>query len=139
MRSIEEERAQRAEWLAGLGEGSQVAIEGRGVVTNWVYSAPRVLTVVRTTKTQLIVNGSGYERRFRRDDGREVGGRDSIVPYTEAIAREIAEANARVRFSRLAAKEGKDLSARHIAAMLEAYDRVQAELAQVEKQSEDAV
>lgn len=131
MRSIEEERAQRAEWLAGLGEGSQVAIKGRGIVNcTWSYSAPRVLTVVRTTKTQLIVNGSGYERRFRRDDGREVGGRDRIVPYTEAIAREIVEANDRSRFSRLAAKEGKDLSARHIAAMLEAYDRVQAELAQ---------
>lgn len=130
MRSIEEERAQRAEWLAGLGEGSQVAIEGRGVVTNWVYSAPRELTVVRTTKTQLIASGGGREQRFRRDDGREVGGRDRIVPYTEAIAREIVEANDRSRFSRLAAKEGKDLSARHIAAMLEAYDRVQAELAQ---------
>lgn len=131
MSSIEEERAQRAEWLAGLGEGSRVAIKGRGNVScTWTYSAPRVLTVVRTTKTQLIVNGSGYERRFRRDDGREVGGRDSIVPYTEAIAREIVEANDRSRFSHLVSKDGKDLSARHIAAMLEAYDRVQAELVQ---------
>lgn len=131
MRSIEEERAQRAqraEWLAGLGEGSRVAIENWRV--GWAKSAPRAAEVVRTTKTQLIVNGRGYEERFRKEDGMEVGGCDRIVPYTEAIAREIVEANARVRFSRLAAKEGKDLSARHIAAMLEAYDRVQAELVQ---------
>lgn len=53
-------------WLAGLGEGQQAAILSPG----W-EAAVRVVTVERLTATQIVLVGD--ERRFRRDDGRQVG------------------------------------------------------------------
>lgn len=53
-------------WLAGLAPGQQGAILSPG----W-EAAVQLVTVERLTAAQIVLVGDG--RRFRRDDGRQVG------------------------------------------------------------------
>lgn len=68
-RQRETERRQAAkefgEWLGGLKVGDEVALVGSGV-----YGKTTIVTIDRTTPTQIIIGNS----IFRRNDGRRRGG-----------------------------------------------------------------
>lgn len=69
------------EWLQSLKRGDEVAL----------VHHKHLVKVERSTPTQVVVLLRGKELRYRRKDGRAVGGRwsDSILPATSEIRREI--------------------------------------------------
>lgn len=70
-----------AQWLASLQKGDEVAL----------VDYQRLASVARATPTQIVVLLNGRELRYRRRDGRCVGGRhsDRIVQVTGAIRQEV--------------------------------------------------
>lgn len=76
------EETKHLEWLRGLKEGDQAALNASR------YHAPEILTIGRVTPTQLVVSpGSARERRFDRKTGRERGSSSysQLRPVTPAI------------------------------------------------------
>jgi hypothetical protein len=73
-----------AKWLAEVQPGDEAAIPQH-------WGIPNIYTVTRVTEASVFIGS----RRFRRDDGREVGssssiyGRPRIVPVTDEIREEI--------------------------------------------------
>ncbi len=72
-----DKKAKQFAWQKGVGSG---------------HHAPEVVEVVRWTPTQVVVKPKhGMDKRFRIEDGGEVGGRygSRLVPLTKAIMEEI--------------------------------------------------
>ena len=73
------------EWLETIGVGSEVVVSGGGHMNK-----PSVAKVQRLTKTQIILDGSST--KYRRSDGRQIGGHPWYTRYLrEADAEKIAE------------------------------------------------
>lgn len=123
-----DERGAYIEWLKGLKKGDEVATPSSGSRNGITYQAPKVMRIDRITATQVIVGEKTRgERRYRLADGGMVGGsrfNDKIVPVTPKLKGEVVVAENSRRFSELSPKTLTDAQ---IAAMLEAYDRVNAE------------
>lgn len=86
-------------WLETIKPGDEVAYDkGRGCYRNWWV----ILTVERTTKTQIIMRG-GY--KFRKSDGREVGSDswNNIQPITDKIRAEMRRSKAIGRYNEITA------------------------------------
>lgn len=123
-------KEERSAWLQSLKQGDEVVTPGCGTPGRLTYQAPTIGCIDRITKTQIIVGENTFrERRYRIADGGQIGSshhNDKIVPATDQMKAEIIAAEKRIRFTSLPPKELNDAQ---IAAMLEAYDRVNAESA----------
>lgn len=93
------ERREKLEWIQNLKVGDEVVIVGYGY-THANYS---MANVTRITKAQIIVSKNGYEQKFWKKDGEEVGGelyrKPSISPLTEKIKADMENQRIATRFS----------------------------------------
>lgn len=117
-------------WLEGLEKDHQVALPGVRLPPFYHYKAPMIGKVVRTTKTQVIAVFTDGERRFNKKSGLEIGRQEGIRPVSDELLAELNEHRQRCRFLRLAENNAQALGRRQLQAMLDAYDRVQAEIEQ---------
>lgn len=86
-------------WLAALEVGAEVVVYARGHRTSKYVRAK----VERTTATQLVVRYGGGSKRFRRNDGREVGniyGPFRLLELTPHIADEVEKERINLAFDK---------------------------------------
>ena len=83
--------------LTHLKPGDKIAINNRGnILRSHIPNVSyELFTITRTTETQIVAkNKNGYEARFRRKDGAQVG--ENYVNAVEATSDLLKENNAQV-------------------------------------------
>lgn len=126
------------EWLDALKPQDEIALDtGSYSVSTFIKTR-----VLRLTATQVVVADphTGRERRFRKQDGREVGGdggwsrTDRITPLTPAVRERIETAKLKAWIGSLYQHHTVRLSLRVMRAMKAAHDaEIAAEKAEAEK------
>lgn len=106
-------------WIETLKPGDEVAFDTRP--HGWRTPRYHILTVERTTKTQIITTS---DDRFRKKDGREVGGElwENIEPVTGKIREKIRRQNVVSRFKMIRIKSD-DYTTDQLEAAIEILER----------------
>lgn len=120
MNDYQKKVAEHKEWLDSLKPGDEAAILGGGWRRRY-----EIATVLRRTKTQIIINSSSHhEARVRADTGILIGRRlGGIEKLTDQMREQIKAQSRRYRLAVLTEKV-QSLTDAQVSAMLEAYDRV---------------